>query len=61
MYIDMCTTNWILLYEACITKEGGLKLVKVDTMGSHCDMLILLSGAVLFPRLILRARARVKK
>src|SRR5258708_1512149 len=60
-YLEISTINWIQLYEACIAKDDGLKLVKVDIMGPHCDVLILLrSGAVLFPRPMLRARARAR-
>src|SRR5260221_5186637 len=48
---QISTTNWIQLYKASIAKEDGLKLVKVDIMGPHCDVLILLrSGAVLFSK-----------
>src|SRR5260221_662560 len=50
-YLEISTTNWIQLHEACIMKEDGLKLVKVDIMGPHCDVLILSrSGAVLFSK-----------
>src|SRR5258708_28305475 len=46
-YLEISTINWIQVQEACVMKEDGLKLVKVDIMGPHCDMLILLrSGAV---------------
>src|SRR5258708_23081061 len=48
-YLEISTINWIQLHKACVTKEDGLKLVKVDIMGPHCDALILLrSGADLF-------------
>src|SRR5258705_11016841 len=58
-YLEISTTNWIQLYEACITKEDGLKLVKVDIMGPHCDALILLrSGAVLFSRANVKAKGK---
>ncbi len=38
-YLEISTINWIQLYKACIMKEDGLKLVKVDIMGPHCDAL----------------------
>src|SRR5258708_25335028 len=34
-YLEISTTNWIQLHEACVVKEDGLKLVKVDIMGPH--------------------------
>ena len=53
--------NWIQLYKACITKEDGLKLVKVDTMGPHHDALILLrSGAVLFSKADVKGKGKGK-
>src|SRR5258708_226215 len=58
-YIDISTTNWIQLYGACVVKEDGLKLVKVDTMGPHCDVLILLrSGAVLFSKADIKGKSQ---
>src|SRR5260370_5264611 len=60
-YLEISTTNWIQLYEACITKEDGLKLVKVDIMGPHCDTLILLrSGAVLFSKADVKGKGKGK-
>ncbi len=60
-YIDISTTNWIQLYKACIVKEDELKLVKVDTMGPHCDMLILSrSGAVLFSKADVKGKGKGK-
>src|SRR5258705_1234064 len=56
-YLEISTTNWIQLYKG-VTKEDGLKLVKVDIMGPHCDALILLRSVLsFFPRPMLRARA----
>src|SRR5258708_2996845 len=60
-YLEISTTNWIQLYEACITEEDGLKLVKVDTMGPHCDTLILpRSGAVLFSKANVKGKGKGK-
>jgi len=60
-YLEISTINWIQLYEACITKEDGLKLVKVDIMGPHCDMLILSrSGAVLFSKADVKGKGKGK-
>src|SRR6266404_8477010 len=60
-YLEISTINWIQLYEACIAKEDGLKLVKVDIMGPHCDVLILLrSGAVLFSKADVKGKGKGK-
>src|SRR5258708_40253741 len=60
-YLEISTTNWIQLYKACIMKEDGLKLVKVDIMGPHCDMLILLrSDAVLFSEANVKGKGKGK-
>ena len=60
-YLEISTTNWIQLHEACVVKEDGLKLVKVDIMGPHCDMLILLrSGAVLFSKADVKGKGKGK-
>src|SRR5258705_2079260 len=60
-YLEISTTNWIQLHEACIMKEDGLKLVKVDIMGPHCDMLILSrSGAVLFSKANVKGKDKGK-
>src|SRR5258708_12731110 len=60
-YLEISTINWIQLYEACIVKEDGLKLVKVDIMGPHCDALILSrSGAFLFSKADFKAKATAK-
>src|SRR5258708_29735056 len=37
-----------------------LKLVKVDIMGPHCDVLILLSGAVLFSKANVKGKGKGK-
>src|SRR5260221_7561473 len=59
-YLEISTTNWIQLYKG-VTKEDGLKLVKVDIMGPHCDALILLrSGAVLFSRADVKGKGKGK-
>src|SRR5258707_5173704 len=58
-YLEISTINWIQLYEACIAKEDGLKLVKVDIMGPHCDVLILSrSGAVLFSKADVKGKGK---
>jgi len=60
-YLKISTTNWIQLHEACVAKEDGLKLVKVDTMGSHRDALILSrSGAVLFSKADVKGKGKDK-
>ena len=60
-YIEISTTNWIQLYKACVMKEDGLKLVKVDIMGPHCDALILSrSGAVLFSKADVKGKGKGK-
>src|SRR5258708_39097751 len=60
-YLEISTTNWIQLYKACIVKEDGLKLVKVDIMGLHCDALILSrSGAVLFSKADVKGKGKGK-
>src|SRR5258708_26544079 len=60
-YLEISTINWIQLYEACIMKEDGLKLVKVDIMGPHCDALILSrSGAVLFSKADVKGKGKGK-
>src|SRR5258705_1589424 len=60
-YLEISTINWIQLYEAWIMKEDGLKLVKVDIMGHHCDTLILLrSGAVLFSKADVKCKGKGK-
>ena len=60
-YIKISTTNWIQLYEACVAKEDGLKLVKVDTMGPHRDALILSrSGAVIFSKADVKGKGKGK-
>src|SRR5258707_13207706 len=60
-YLEISTTNWIQLHEACVAKEDGLKLVKVDIMGPHCDTLILLrSGAVLFSKANVKGKGKGK-
>src|SRR5260370_32386165 len=60
-YLEISTTNWIQLYEACVMKEDGLKLVKVDIMGPHCDALILSrSGAVLFSQADVKGKGKSK-
>src|SRR5258708_34460329 len=60
-YLEISTTNWIQLYKACVMKEDGLKLVKVDIMGPHCDALILLrSGAVLFSKADVKGKGKGK-
>jgi len=42
-------------------KEDGLKLVKVDIMGPHCDVLILSrSGAVLFSKADVKGKGKGK-
>src|SRR5260221_3337321 len=60
-YLEISTINWIQLYEACITKEDGLELVKVDIMGPDCDTLILSrSGAVLFSKANVKGKGKDK-
>src|SRR5260221_234876 len=60
-YLEISTINWIQLHEACVTKEDGLKLVKVDIMGPHCDALILSrSGAVLFSKADVKGKGKDK-
>ena len=60
-YLEISTTNWIQLHEACVTQEDGLKLVKVDIMGPHCDALILLrGGAVLFSKADVKGKGKGK-
>src|SRR5258708_17745676 len=60
-YLEISTTNWIQLYEACITKEDGLKFVKADIMGPHCDTLILLrSGAVILSKADVKGKGKDK-
>src|SRR5258708_24348330 len=60
-YLEISTINWIQLHEACVAKEDGLKLVKVDIMGPHCDVLILLrSGAVLFSKADVKGKGKGK-
>src|SRR5258708_1092159 len=60
-YLEIYTINWIQIYKACITKEDGLKLVKVDIMGPHCDALILSrSGAVLFSKANVKGKGKGK-
>src|SRR5258708_19543978 len=60
-YLEISTINWIQLHKACIMKEDGLKLVKVDIMGPHCDALILLrSGAVLFSKADVKGKGKGK-
>ena len=59
-YLEISTINWIQLYEACVMKEDGLKLVKVDIMGPHCDALILSSGAVLFSKADVKGKGKGK-
>src|SRR5258705_11831176 len=59
-YLEISTINWIQLHEACVAKEDGLKLVKVDIMGPHCDTLILLRGAVLFSKADVKGKGKGK-
>src|SRR6266404_7707815 len=61
-YLEISTINWIQLYEACVAKEDGLKLVKVDIMGPHCDVLILSrSGAVLFSKADVKGKGKSRE
>src|SRR5258708_39573879 len=58
-YLEISTTNCIQLHEACVMKEDGLKLVKVDIMGPHCVVLILLrSCAVRFSKAIVTDKVK---
>src|SRR5260370_4623444 len=60
-YLEISTINWIQLYEACVAKEDGLKLVKVDIMGPQCDALILSrSRAVLFSKADVKGKGKGK-
>src|SRR5258705_11513531 len=60
-YLEISTINWIQLYKACVVKEDGLELVKVDIMGPHCDALILWrSGAVLFSKANVKGKGKGK-